>query len=323
MGATAAAFICGSVGCGSEVSTNASPQHKLCFRRRTAFVCAAYTLGTSTWVNTSSQAPLQRVRSDRRPRWTALLGGGGFLGVGPSEMVVVFAVGWLILGPQKLFALSRDVGRVVGDIKKSADEASSTFKEAMEMEALANEIKEEEAKLGAAGKGSDEEGDEDEDEDAKEGDLDLGEESSTRGLAGSGEDNVDESDVSEVLKGISESMSATSGAGAATGDGAGVVADRTAVTPPSLPDLEMPGPGSQPEEANDAALTRARFLEQLNRSQDPNQTADFDVNGERGDQAMEEEVEVARLEYELAKARLAAKQKRNAEPSSGGKTTGA
>lgn len=218
-----------------------------------------------------------------------MLGGGGILGVGPAEMVVVFGVGWLLLGPTKLFSLSRDVGRVVGDLKRTADEASSTFAEAMEMEVAAE----------AAAENGGKEGGEDEEEKEEEGEGMFDEKYAGR------EGEEDEEGAAEVLRHISETMVAGPAEevklyGERNGD-AGKAVER------DVPEeLEAPL-------ADDAVVSRSRFLEQLNRANDPEQAANVDTFDKSGDLAAEEDVEVARLEYELAKARLAAKQKRMAE----------
>lgn len=64
----------------------------------------------------------------------ALLGGGGFLGVGPGEIAVIAAVGWFLLGPEKLYSVSKDIGKLVGDIRRTADEARDTFSDALQQE---------------------------------------------------------------------------------------------------------------------------------------------------------------------------------------------
>lgn len=66
----------------------------------------------------------------------SMFGGGGFLGVGTQEVLVIAAVGWFVLGPQKLFALSKDIGRIVGELRKTAAEARETFTDAMESDML-------------------------------------------------------------------------------------------------------------------------------------------------------------------------------------------
>jgi Sec-independent protein translocase protein TatA len=217
-----------------------------------------------------------------------MLGGGGILGVGPAEMVVVFGVGWLVLGPTKLFALSRDVGRVVGDLRRSAIDASSTFTDAMEGELRDAEEQEAlaaaalaKATAKAAGVVA---GDEDEEE-AEEDEEELA--------------FVSGPDVGGILRDVSDTMVAGPAAAvAAETDAAALgVADRTVGG--RLPDLVAP---------TDAVVTRARFMEQLSRANDPEQQAEADIVGA----TLEEDVEVARLEYELVKARLAAKRRQEA-----------
>ncbi|GAB0495648.1 hypothetical protein MMPV_006952 [Pyropia vietnamensis] len=62
--------------------------------------------------------------------------GGGFLGVGPAEIFVIGVVGWLVLGPQRLYQVARDSGKVLGQLRKTADDAKGSFTEALEMDSL-------------------------------------------------------------------------------------------------------------------------------------------------------------------------------------------
>lgn len=70
----------------------------------------------------------------------AVFGGGGILGVGPSEVAVIVAVGWLLLGPQKLFSLARDSGKLLGELRRTANDAKETFNEALDADLLAAEL---------------------------------------------------------------------------------------------------------------------------------------------------------------------------------------
>lgn len=80
-------------------------------------------------------------RDTPRPGSTpCMFGGGGILGVGPSEVIVIVAVGWLLLGPEKLFALAKDSGKLFGDIRRTANEAKDTFSEALDLDMLAAEL---------------------------------------------------------------------------------------------------------------------------------------------------------------------------------------
>ncbi|KAI0565213.1 Sec-independent protein translocase protein TatA/B/E [Gracilaria domingensis] len=72
---------------------------------------------------------------------TALLSGGGFLGVGTSEVVVILLVGWLLLGPEKLFALAKDTGKILGELRRTADKAKEQFNEAVELDLLEAEMR--------------------------------------------------------------------------------------------------------------------------------------------------------------------------------------
>jgi len=71
----------------------------------------------------------------RKKSWVAVFGpGGGFLGVGTSELVVIGIVAWLVLGPKRLYQLARDIGKISGEIKSVAEEARQTFQQAIDVE---------------------------------------------------------------------------------------------------------------------------------------------------------------------------------------------
>lgn len=76
----------------------------------------------------------------RREALTRMFGGGGILGVGPSEVVVIVAVGWLLLGPEKLFSLAKDSGKLIGELRRTATEAKDTFSDALDVDLLAAEL---------------------------------------------------------------------------------------------------------------------------------------------------------------------------------------
>ena len=65
----------------------------------------------------------------------ALLGpSGGFFGVGSSEVLVIGAVAWLVLGPKRLYQLARDIGRISAEFKNVTEEARVTFQKAVSTE---------------------------------------------------------------------------------------------------------------------------------------------------------------------------------------------
>ena len=49
------------------------------------------------------------------------------LGVGAEELLFVLFLALLVLGPERLPKVARDVGRVVGDLRKTSDELRAEF----------------------------------------------------------------------------------------------------------------------------------------------------------------------------------------------------
>jgi Sec-independent protein translocase protein TatA len=226
-------------------------------------------------------------------KWMAFLGGGGILGVGPSELAVIMAVGWFLLGPTKLFSLSRDVGKIIGDIRRSADEAKSTFTDAMEMEVAAAE-----AKRLAAESGS-------EKQDKLDEKVNIRNEAELQKARA-----VDDADGTDKDEEVSETLREVALASAQGPAPLGElsVPNRTAEAS-RFPNQEFGGLDLRDNQVlSEDILSRQRFLDQLQRASDPEQVPDLDVEADALE-AAEEDLEVARLEYELAKARLAARRK--------------
>merc|ERR1712205_211325 len=73
----------------------------------------------------------------------ALLGpSGGFFGVGSSEVLVIGAVAWLVLGPKRLYQLARDIGKISAEFKNVTEEARVTFQKAVNTDIEVQEEKE-------------------------------------------------------------------------------------------------------------------------------------------------------------------------------------
>jgi Tat protein translocase TatB subunit len=51
-------------------------------------------------------------------------------GIGPEELMLVLIVALLVLGPERLPRVARDVGRVVGDLRRTSDEFREEFLQA-------------------------------------------------------------------------------------------------------------------------------------------------------------------------------------------------
>jgi sec-independent protein translocase protein TatB len=49
------------------------------------------------------------------------------LGIGPEELLLVALLALLVLGPERLPQVMRDMGRVVGDLRRTSDELRSEF----------------------------------------------------------------------------------------------------------------------------------------------------------------------------------------------------
>jgi Tat protein translocase TatB subunit len=64
-------------------------------------------------------------RRARRGRGAPLM-----FGIGPEELILVLVVALLVLGPERLPRVARDVGRVVGDLRRTSDEFREEFLQA-------------------------------------------------------------------------------------------------------------------------------------------------------------------------------------------------
>jgi len=48
-------------------------------------------------------------------------------GIGPEEIMLIAVLALLVLGPERLPKVMRDMGRVVGDLRKTSDELREEF----------------------------------------------------------------------------------------------------------------------------------------------------------------------------------------------------
>jgi Tat protein translocase TatB subunit len=49
------------------------------------------------------------------------------LGIGPEEIILIALLALLVLGPERLPKVMRDMGRVVGDLRRTSDELRDEF----------------------------------------------------------------------------------------------------------------------------------------------------------------------------------------------------
>jgi len=57
-----------------------------------------------------------------------------FLGIGTTEAIVIFGVGWLLLGPSELYKLTKELGNVIGNVREAFTSITKSFSETMEQE---------------------------------------------------------------------------------------------------------------------------------------------------------------------------------------------
>ena len=48
-------------------------------------------------------------------------------GIGPEELMLIAVLALLVLGPERLPKVMRDMGRIVGDLRRTSDELRSEF----------------------------------------------------------------------------------------------------------------------------------------------------------------------------------------------------
>ncbi|MGH2472777.1 MAG: twin-arginine translocase TatA/TatE family subunit [Candidatus Limnocylindria bacterium] len=48
-------------------------------------------------------------------------------GIGPEELVLLLVIALIVLGPERMPRMARDIGRVVGDLRKTSDQLREEF----------------------------------------------------------------------------------------------------------------------------------------------------------------------------------------------------
>lgn len=65
------------------------------------------------------------------------------LGMGPAELLLIFIIALIVLGPGKLPELARTLGKAVRELRRMSLEVTAEFaKELRDMEAISREVKE-------------------------------------------------------------------------------------------------------------------------------------------------------------------------------------
>lgn len=61
-----------------------------------------------------------------------LLSGGGILGVGTPEIIVVCAVGYFLLGPSELYKLAKEIGKLVAQARQALADSAAEWQNTMD-----------------------------------------------------------------------------------------------------------------------------------------------------------------------------------------------
>jgi len=70
-----------------------------------------------------------------------VLGPQGLFGVGSAEVIVVVAVGYFLLGPEDLFKLAKEIGKLVASVRRSLAESAAEWQATMGNEVDFKEIR--------------------------------------------------------------------------------------------------------------------------------------------------------------------------------------
>lgn len=196
--------------------------------------------------------------------------GGGFLGVGPAEIFVIGAVGWLVLGPQRLYQVARDAGKVLGQLRKTADDAKGSFTDALEIDSLGLGSLSDPLGLGSSVATT---------KARKVQEREEKEERERAAAAAAAESGGKEGPVAGAADAVAAAMS-TEPAGPAPSPatvGAPAATTATAPPPPATVGSAVPEELVRKPDQTAGEDELAHFREQLRRVSDPKQTADLYV----------------------------------------------
>ena len=68
--------------------------------------------------------------------------GGGILGVGTPELVVIGAVGYFLLGPTEMYRLAKETGKLVNNVRNILNDSATQWRETLDNELAFKEIQE-------------------------------------------------------------------------------------------------------------------------------------------------------------------------------------
>lgn len=128
--------------------------HKIsCERQRLAFApCTSYRkpqvsgLGKSKFLGAQSRfKALSKVKAVKRngdSKLSMVFGSdGGFFGVGAPEVVIISLVGYFVLGPEELYKIVKEIGKLVTSFKTLSADATKNFEDSMENQLEISELR--------------------------------------------------------------------------------------------------------------------------------------------------------------------------------------
>ncbi|KAJ8613346.1 hypothetical protein CTAYLR_002240 [Chrysophaeum taylorii] len=86
-----------------------------------------------------SSVPRRRPAAVTTPKMSMM--GGGILGVGTPELLVVCAAGYFLLGPQELYKLAREIGKLVSNARAAVIASAAEWQSTMDQQLDLSELR--------------------------------------------------------------------------------------------------------------------------------------------------------------------------------------